>query len=779
MRAGFKMLVVGLGLLFVGAWLLTLGPGSAREAEAARVERADERLTTPERIEAAVAAGTLDRDTADLYLAYALLNAEKLPAAYRSPQPWDGTLPLLQLQRSVGQMAQGETRATVERLLTGVCSDSTNSLPNVLNSSHYHIEYGAIGGGLTIAEYSASLETTWTQEITTFGWAAPPVLASNPPPGNRYHVRIDDLGSGLYGFVSSQGSHAGFVGNNPNTGWDDSDAYASCMVLNNNFTGFPGSPQRALDATTAHEFNHSIQFGYGGLGGSNAAESVFVEGGATWMEDEVFDASNDNYNYLWPNFTMCMGEYTASPYPYWIVLRGLTERYGVGSSNAGEQIMQDFWEETSQGTGDNLSAINSALVNRGTTLASAYHDAAIAMKFNKSCGGGYGLPYCFEEGASYVASAGQTTVHGTIASVGGNSSGTIQDHYALNWIQLPAGGSNYNITLHNTSGGGQIRGSIVCDTGSSLTVQPFAAIAGPGATTTLTGFNPGSCTQVVAVLTNHAHTSDNPSSCAARSYILSTSTGGPTPTATATLPPGTAQNFYLPLALRAEIQAGIAGRVTLNGASASGSEVRLRQRTGSSAWATVATATTESDGSYKFRNVATLGSGQQYRVEYFNDALSSGRLFFWATVPLSSYTNGTDVTLTPFDIGDVRLREPDGEAHVSLPATFIWTRRAATPSDSYVFEVYDPVDPDVGGATNELGYVEGVIIGGLPGGFESDHRYVWDVVIVAPDDSFGISLEARGVYFNNALMGQPTARQRWSDALTSNLLEVRERRITR
>ncbi len=117
------------------------------------------------------------------------------------------------------------------------------------------------------------------------------------------------------------------------------------------------------------------------------------------MEDEVFDSANDNYNYLWPTFTMCMGEYTNSPYPYWITWRGLTERYGTGTAGGGEQVMQDFWELTSKNTGDNLSAMNAALVNKGTNLADAYHAYAIAVKFNKPCTGGYNVPgYCLMEG---------------------------------------------------------------------------------------------------------------------------------------------------------------------------------------------------------------------------------------------------------------------------------------------------------------------------------------------------------------------------------------------
>jgi hypothetical protein len=490
-------------------------------------------LATHELILQALETGQIDADTANLYLAYALGDYQKLPQEYRSDAPWEGTWTLLNLTEALRAQSAGRYRNEIAEIIAakGSCSNSTASLPNEGSSVHFYIEYGTIGGGLSISSYSTSLETAWTKEITQFGWAAPPVFASNPPPGNLYHVRIDNLGGGLYGFVSSSGVHAGLVGNNPNTVWNDVDAYASCMVLNSDFSGFPGSAQQALDATTAHEFNHSIQYGYGALVGSNRPAQIFVEGGATWMEDEVFDAANDNYNYLWPNFAMAMGNYTSSPYPYWITFRGLTERYGTGSASGGEQVMQDFWETLSKGTsGDGIIALNTALANRGTNLGDAFHAYGIAVKFNKTCGGSFVYPYCFEEGSSYVGAAGATPVNGTIASIGNNYSGSLADSFAINWVALPTGSNSYRVTLQNTSAGGSLRGSIVCETGSALNVTALPAVAGAGASTVLSNFNPSGCTRVVAVLTNQS----NGTASTARTYTLST-VGAINPPGAATL----------------------------------------------------------------------------------------------------------------------------------------------------------------------------------------------------------------------------------------------------
>jgi hypothetical protein len=502
---------------------------------------ADAKPATPQLIDRAEHAGKLDRSRADLFRTYALAAPERLPAAYRSNAPWDGTLTLLQVRRDLPRLRRAE-RQEIQALLEAQaagesCSNQGSNQTSVLDTPHFHITYSSVGAGLTAAGYGTSLEQAWQTEVDPdfFGWAAPPVLSANPPAGNRYHVRIDNLGAGLYGFVSPTGDHAGLVGNNPATSWNDVDAFATCMVLNDDYDGFPSSPQASLDSTTAHEFNHSIQFGYGALTGTGAPDDVFVEGGATWMEDEVQDAANDNRNYLWPLFQESMGEYgDPFPYPYWITFRGLTERYGTGVAGGAEQVMQDFWELTSKAEpGDpdgasNLDAMELALEARGTTLADAFHAYAIAVKFNRPCSGGYSYPYCLEEGPGYVSAAGPTVVDASVASVGGSASSSVDDNYALSWVALPASSGTYDVTLRNNSAAGQLRGTVACDTGSGLVLNPLPALAGGGQSRTLAGFNPLGCTARVLVVTTEPHTVANPASSPSRSFTVSTGSASST-----------------------------------------------------------------------------------------------------------------------------------------------------------------------------------------------------------------------------------------------------------
>ncbi len=427
--------------------------------------------------------------------------------------------------------------------LTGDCGLSNALLPNVMDTLHFHIEYDTLGGGLDIADYTYALETAWTAHIDTFGWAAPPVYAPNPPPGNRYHVRIDVLAADLPGYVTASGVHAGPVGDNPATTWDDLDAYATCMVLNRDFSLLPGIPSAVLQAAAARSLNQAILIGYGALTNDylpDLPDLVFVHGMSSMMEDEIFDAVNDNYGDLWPDFTLCMGEYSAEPEAYWIAWRGMSERFGAGAVGGSEQVLQDFWELTSQNAVDNLDALNSVLSGRGVSLADAFHAYAAAVKFNRACDGGYVYPYCLEEGPDYVAARGPTPLTASIPQLGDIYTGTLLNNYALNWIGLPTQALPYALQVDNLSTQGILQGSLVCDTGTALQITALPGLVGPGESRSIQHFDPAGCLEVVLVLTNQNQTAANPAQCNYHAYraaltLSSQITLTPTPTGTLTV----------------------------------------------------------------------------------------------------------------------------------------------------------------------------------------------------------------------------------------------------
>ncbi len=774
-----RILAVGVGVL---AWMIVLAtldrvaPAQAEAqgklpvvlptpppAQAPRVA-----LSTPQLIELAVARGEIDREVADLYLTYALFVPEMLPARFRSDVPWDGTLPLWQLQQRLRRRPLSPLGATVQRLAAGTCSTSTASLSSSTTSANFFIEYGTISGGLTLADYINALETSWTTLVNTFGWAAPPILSGTP--SNKYHVRIDSLSPGLFGFVSTSGTYAGFVGDNPNTSWNEGSAMASCMVLRNDFSGFPSGAIDALQSTAAHEFQHAIQFGYGVAPSVRDLDGVFMEAGATWVEDEVFDNANDNYNYLWPDFQVCMGEYYTSTsdkwYPYWIVLRGLTEPFGTGTTGGGEQVMQDFWEYLSKGQGGMLGALDRALKNRSPSLSlgQAYHQAAIALNFVKPCGGGYASPYCFEEASGYTGAAGLPPATAGISSLPGTYNGSIQDAYALNWITLPVGSGAYTVTLQNTSGGGLLRASFVGDTGSNLDVRPLG-VASAGQTIQVQNVNSNAYTKAVVVITNEAQPADNPASCAARSYTLAVSRAAPS--APTPPPPSSARSVFLPLVARTE-PAAISGRVTVGGTPAGNVQLELRFYDGA-AWSTLRTTTTAADGTFSFTGVPSLGSGQAYYVRYLNPgtADSQGRLAVWSTRVITAYTGGT-VNLGTFDIADITLASPPHGATVTLPQVFQWNVRPATTNDNYGVLFFDPNTNKVLALEPTVGYQNSYTLNALPSSLSFGTPYGWTVYVEWPDGSQGAAYWAYEVTFSST----PRQQRRPPDAGAEGVLRV-------
>ena len=528
------------GLIAVGATLLTLLVPATAGAQQPAPAVGLPAPSTPDLIDRAQEAGRIDNERANLYRVYALKNDSRLPAAYESDTPFDGTVELLKARREVRLMEAGPERSAVTAALrappdpniTNCDALSVAALPDSTETEHFYIQYDdlALESSLEIEDYEASLEQAWLTEIDSFNWADPPTtqLAEDEIDG-KYHVRIDALGPGLYGFVSSVGTYAGeaengpFPGDNPNTSWDDLDADASCMGLNQDYTGFPSPPQESLDSTTGHEFNHSLQFGYGALSGTVPDDS-FIEGGATWMEDEVFDDANDNWNYLYPDFDSSMGEHEGDIYAYWLTFRGLTERFGANTPGGAEQVMQDFWEIVSREEGSLLAPLQEALAAKGRTLPETFHDYAVAAKLMRPCGGVYFRPYCFEEATGYTSEGrGVPAAHGNIAAAGSSYPGSIEDNYTINWVTLPSSGS-YNVTLSmGATGGGQLRGTIACDTAAGVALAPFPAFVGPSSSQTVPGFDRSSCTGTpVAVITNQSQTADNPSSSAARAYSVST-----------------------------------------------------------------------------------------------------------------------------------------------------------------------------------------------------------------------------------------------------------------
>lgn len=514
---------------------------------ASSTNQATVRLSTPQLLEQALANGEISADEEALYLAYALYEPQSLPARFQSTVGWRGTRYVQALQsyfqnlNAAATSAVQQELARLQGLAATVCDNQDGA--NNIDSTNFHFNYDTINGGLTINDYITSLETTFDVMVTQYDWAEPPLCtggdtcSGSDNPFDRYPVQVSQLGSGLYGYVMvGGGQYSGYVGDNPNTTATETTALASCMVLNDEYSLFFEGAQAALDATTAHEFVHSIQYGYGDEGPNE--DDMWYESSAAYMEDEVFDSSDSNYIYLWPVISNSLGQWPNGSAPFGIseYSNFLFFRYtgeqtgGTNVAGGGEDVMQRFWENVAAGQAA-LTAYNNALGTKSTNLADLFHNYAIAARFSKACGADYAAAYCFEEGADYIAFAdAPTPIQGSIITSTGTFTGSINNHYAANWIDLPLSASPYRVTFSNIATGGQLRGSLVCDTGSAFTVTPFASVIGAGGSTSINSFNTNGCTKAVAVITNQEQTDGNPGSVPTHSYTLALSAPQSTPT---------------------------------------------------------------------------------------------------------------------------------------------------------------------------------------------------------------------------------------------------------
>jgi len=131
-----------------------------------------------------------------------------------------------------------------------------------------------------VEETAYSLDYSFHVEVENIGFKSPP--DDDNIDGPEWDVYIMDL-NGLYGYTSYANRSGG--------GW------ITYIVIDNDYQETNTKGIKGMRVTTAHEFNHMIQFGY-----NFRDDDIFLmEASATWMEDVVYDYVND-YVYYLPQF---------------------------------------------------------------------------------------------------------------------------------------------------------------------------------------------------------------------------------------------------------------------------------------------------------------------------------------------------------------------------------------------------------------------------------------------------------------------------------------------
>jgi hypothetical protein len=418
-RYAFAKLTLPLGL----AALLCLGLLTLLSGQTAAQ---DDRPPSVMLIQQAHQRGEIDYETALVYQVYTLFAPERLPAEFQSDAPFrSATMILIEARRAWPSLSP-QTQALLAQFLQpppppGQVAIQAQDRPTLNQeqthaTTHFVIHYTITGTDAVhapdvdldpangVPDYvdwvAEDVETVWAAQIETMGWLQPP-----PDDGEggdtRYDVYLKHIPP-FYGYTQPAG---GFVGDNPNSpGVTETDAHYSYLALENDLSAIAGDKRELIQVTVAHEFNHAIQVGY------DETEALWLmEATSTWMEDEIYDDVDDNYQFLkewfdYPDIALDTG-WQQYHYGRWIFVRYLSEHHG------GQATMRRTWEHSV--LTDSVYAVSAALVETGTDFETAFGRFAAAN---------YALspppqngPYTYEEADGYRIEVGGVYTEGSLA----------------------------------------------------------------------------------------------------------------------------------------------------------------------------------------------------------------------------------------------------------------------------------------------------------------------------------------------------------------------------
>lgn len=247
------------------------------------------------------------------------------------------------LQRDWNQLEPATQKVLAKQLALPTLSGT--ELTYTSTGGYFKIHYTTSGSDAPpLTDANANGIPDWVETVATtmennrasyisLGYRPAPTV--NSAPYNVYLLNLAPLG--IYGQTTSTQAV-------PSTGY--ANAYASYMEIDNNFLdSIYGSytPLQSLQITTAHEYQHAIQYGY------NLYFDVwYAEATSTWYEDELYDSVNQLYNYLpawFNNSTLSLDIAVESDattigagYGRWIFNRFLAEQHGVA-------VVRSAWEK--------------------------------------------------------------------------------------------------------------------------------------------------------------------------------------------------------------------------------------------------------------------------------------------------------------------------------------------------------------------------------------------------------------------------------------------------
>ena len=350
----------------------------------------------------------ITKDESALNIGLALADWYKLPTKYKSIGfEKCGTWALEEIRREWKKLSSNTKNKLLE---SGFSSEGFLLRPTFLTSTrstqHFKVHFSLTSGDSNAVNPTDSdnngtpdyidkvlfeLENVWRGVIDSMGYSSPPpdsLLGGD----NKYDVYIFKLSPGLYGYVQPEVK----IGDNPNSPKVELNARYSYMALRNNYDGFQNPELQNIQVTIAHEFFHSIQVGY------DSEEMPWMkEATATWIEDEIYNDINDNYQYLrdwfsnpWIPLDATKSEVYNHWYGSWIFFRYISEQVGVN-------VIRIIWEKSidhNSELGDfSFSAINDGLAMVGSNYNVIFKNFLAANLIKESISNLYN----YREGSNY------------------------------------------------------------------------------------------------------------------------------------------------------------------------------------------------------------------------------------------------------------------------------------------------------------------------------------------------------------------------------------------
>lgn len=254
-----------------------------------------------------------------------------------------------------------------------------------------------------------------------------------------YDIYVNDLNFVFYGYTTPENLSNSFNGDNENSPQNEKNSVTSYIVINNDLESMNCENFDCVKTTFAHEFFHAIQLGY-----DSRDQLWFLEATATWVEDEVFDEINDNYQYLkfWMEIPHVALDKHRSPYWYgsWIFFRYISEHLG-GPETIREIFNQSIVDDNSIDN-FNLETIDKILKSKGSSFREILNKMSIAnylLTSNSNL-----TEFNYEEADQYREYGIEPHIH---QSLGINSTNTLIEYFGPSFMH---NSSHYiNLSLNN------------------------------------------------------------------------------------------------------------------------------------------------------------------------------------------------------------------------------------------------------------------------------------------------------------------------------------------